>query len=346
MRVTSWVSFFVGLVCGQVSVAEGCDKTALELMKEKFDKCMVRYSEEYHDTRQNLEGELVKNRELYVKEATCIFLNKTIEKCGELWEDCHTEEVVRRMRELQTESIVEKYREDVDTERCPIVKKFYQPSARADGKNCSDAETHSHQKEYQDCSRSISANVFNVIQETDDVEMITSSLCESLDEINSTCIRHLIHCSSQADFDRQVEDRLAEMKEFLTKLAEDKIPKDALDKCKVEESHVKGKKNTQHNVIYEGGTTTKLENDKYDTNDRLVTAYVDTNNANQEEDGSVGPRTDIDENERFTVSDISSSTKSSASLSGASSLAIVMSLIFVAVTLGLIVHATATWSEL
>ena len=89
-----------------------------------------------------------------------------------------------------------------------------------------------------------------------------------------------------------------------------------------------------------------LENDKYDRNDRLVTADVHTSNANHKE-GSLGSTSsDIDENERFTVSDISSSTKSSATLSGASSLAIVMSLLFVAVTLGLIVHACDSWSEL
>ena len=58
-------------------------------------------------------------------EVTCRLVEYIVETCGDLWSKCHTEEDVRRMKDMQVESLLIKNREaSIDIGQCPTAKKL------------------------------------------------------------------------------------------------------------------------------------------------------------------------------------------------------------------------------
>merc|ERR1719206_1590357 len=66
------------------------------------------------------------NNEESVLSVTCKLVDKLVNVCGDEWLECHGEEEVRRMKEMQLESFLIKNREalPVDIEKCSTVQQF------------------------------------------------------------------------------------------------------------------------------------------------------------------------------------------------------------------------------
>merc|ERR1711872_543376 len=104
-------------------------------MKAEFKNCTSSYKEEY-----NL---ALREDDIDEEEVTCKLVESIVETCGDLWSRCHTEEEVRRMKDMQVESLLIKNREaSIDIERCPTAKKLgsQQPVYDEYFEDCSDEE--------------------------------------------------------------------------------------------------------------------------------------------------------------------------------------------------------------
>ena len=57
---------------------------------------------------------------------TCKLIDNLVVVCGDEWLECHGEEEVRRMKEMQVEYLIVKNRgaDQVDIEQCTIVQQF------------------------------------------------------------------------------------------------------------------------------------------------------------------------------------------------------------------------------
>ena len=94
-----------------------CKKNDKIQMKAEFKNCTSTYKEEY-----NL---AMREDDIDEEEVTCRLVEYIVEKCGDLWSKCHTEEDVRRMKDMQVESLLIKNREAlIDIEQCPTAKKI------------------------------------------------------------------------------------------------------------------------------------------------------------------------------------------------------------------------------
>ena len=86
-------------------------------MKEAFINCTSSYKEEY-----NL---ALGEEDVDEEEVTCWLMENIVGTCGDLWRKCHTEEEVRRMKDMQVESLLYKNRgASIDIEICPTSKEF------------------------------------------------------------------------------------------------------------------------------------------------------------------------------------------------------------------------------
>ena len=85
-----------------------------------FTNCTKKYKAEYNeDVIDNPDADSVLSM-------TCKLIDKLVVVCGDEWLECHGEEEVRRMKEMQVEYLIVRNRgaEQVDIEQCPTVQQF------------------------------------------------------------------------------------------------------------------------------------------------------------------------------------------------------------------------------
>ena len=104
------------LATGQAMITCGVEE--MKRVQKMFTNCTNKYKEEY-----NLD---LMHNEDSVLSVTCKLVDKLVNVCGDEWLECHGEEEVRRMKEMQVEYLIVKNRgaEQVDIEQCPTVQQF------------------------------------------------------------------------------------------------------------------------------------------------------------------------------------------------------------------------------
>ena len=63
-------------------------------------------------------------------------------------------------------------------------------------------------------------------------KLLAGKLCKALTDIGTVCVKHLKECFARDDVIQMKRSSLAEMKEFLIRIVNGKVNKDALDDCK------------------------------------------------------------------------------------------------------------------
>ena len=107
-----------------VASGEKCGKRKNKLMQEEFSNCTMEYRNEYHDTK----GAITRDTDLQA--VTCLLFSQTIDKCGLIWNICHDQEDIRKMKDMYITALVGQYsdsgEEGVDVNMCDIVREYRQ----------------------------------------------------------------------------------------------------------------------------------------------------------------------------------------------------------------------------
>ena len=94
-----------------------CDREDLKRVQVIFTNCTIQYKTEY-----NLAVPMKKEE---VQKMTCKLVENIVETCGDEWRQCFWVEDVRRMKDMQVESLLHKNRgAAVDMEQCGTVSHF------------------------------------------------------------------------------------------------------------------------------------------------------------------------------------------------------------------------------
>ena len=91
------------------------------------------------------------------------------------------------------------------------------------------------QTKFQTCSHSTATSVYQTIQDITSVKSISDKLCKALTTIGTVCVKHLNECFAEDDVRQMRKGWLADMKTFLLRISQEKVPNNALDDCKVME---------------------------------------------------------------------------------------------------------------
>ena len=91
------------------------------------------------------------------------------------------------------------------------------------------------QTKFQTCSHSTATSVYQTIQDIISVKSISDKLCKALTTIGTVCVKHLNECFAEDDVRQMRKSHLEEMKSFLLRIVLGKVPRNALDNCKVVE---------------------------------------------------------------------------------------------------------------
>merc|ERR1719244_448169 len=166
---------------------------------------------------------------------TCKLVDKLVNVCGDEWLECHGEEEVRRMKELQVESFLNKNRDalPVDIEKCDTVQQFRSEQLLfEDPPSCTDNQTVKSQELFQNCTHSITTSVNDKIQSLTSAKSISSIICQALNSISSDCIKHLEQCLDEEDVIILTETHIEQLKTFFINLAGEKVEEDIkVDQC-------------------------------------------------------------------------------------------------------------------
>merc|ERR1719233_2791447 len=168
---------------------------------------------------------------------TCGLVESVVVNCGEIWNRCHTSKEVRRMRDLHIESLVRQYGEQGELDDCELVKEYRQSGRTltdpVEDVTCSDDKALEVQTKFQTCSHSTATSVYQTIQDITGVKNISHKLCKALTTIGTVCIKHLYQCFAEDDVKQMRKSHLEEMKRFLQRIVQGKVPGSALDNCEV-----------------------------------------------------------------------------------------------------------------
>jgi len=149
--------------------------------------------------------------------------------CGDEWRQCHGEEEVRLIKEMQVESLLIKNRGTlpVDIEKCSTILQFRSHQLQfADPPACTDIETVRSQEVFQNCTHSITTTVESKIQSINSAESISRTICKALNSITHDCVKHLEKCLDEEDVIILTKTHIEQLKRFFVKVAERKVEED------------------------------------------------------------------------------------------------------------------------
>jgi len=230
----------VGARVAREVVAE-CEEEALQEMQADFNNCAVELSYKFEAEG---EGE-------NVEEALCQLISETVGRCGEIWERCHSEEEVRRLKDTQLEALMLQHNE-VSQDNCKVVVEYLasgRQEANRKGMRCSDGQSLAAQRKFATCSHELADQTYTKLgeedyadeQEDDEpenevdkakaMEETATVLCDTLGNIGKTCMKELQACFRRDDVMRTTTNHLESMRSFLIGIAGDKVAPDGLDSC-------------------------------------------------------------------------------------------------------------------
>merc|ERR1719206_1189367 len=166
-----------------------------------------------------------------VLSVTCKLVDKLVNVCGDEWLECHGEEEVRRMKEMQLESFLIKNREalPVDIEKCSTVQLYRSEQLLfEDPPSCTDNQAVRSQEAFQNCTHSITTSVNNKLQSLTSVKSISSIICQALNSISSECVKHLEKCLEEEDLVIMSETHIEQLKTYFINLAENKVEEETV----------------------------------------------------------------------------------------------------------------------
>lgn len=163
------------------SRAKECTEKDQREMSTQFNECINKYTQIHHENM----GRAVSKEDS--QRYTCQMLKDTVE-CGSLWKVCHTPAEVRTMKDSHIEARMsqfsDKSREDVDIEKCDVVKEYVE-SGRAEQiqqtteGSCTQREVSSVQSTFQKCSHNLSTGVWDRIKDMQDSRRLEATKLSS-----------------------------------------------------------------------------------------------------------------------------------------------------------------------
>jgi len=221
--------------------ATNCTLQQNNQMQRRFTECTGKVTMAYQQSIE--EG---------TKEgATCTLFTDLINDCGKVWETCHSQEDISKMKDMQLEALLGQYVDSgiVHLEDCPIVNEYWSVEGveeeHSDSEKCSDRQYIQTQTKFQTCSHEISSQAYNSFQEISEPRKIEEAVCDSLKNISTACPPLLQVCFVDADIRQIVRMHLQEIQGYLISLSTLRINISAVDTC---EAHDKFK---EHDVFYE-----------------------------------------------------------------------------------------------
>lgn len=158
-------------------------------------------------------------------------------------------------------------------------------SGRSEGESeedvlCDDDTTSAVLKKLGDCSHKISTGVYTDIQDLTSVPTISAKLCTALSAIGTVCVKDLNQCFATEDLLQMRKSHLEEMKNFLLRISQGKVSKDALDNCKILDytEHVEDQLSPVTEVIENQSDTTTITAPRVKTTTTTTTTTTTEDN--------------------------------------------------------------------
>merc|ERR1711872_305712 len=198
-----------------------CERKEMRRVQEVFTNCTKHYKTEYDRDVSNTKKDILS--------LTCQLVDKIVSVCGDEWRQCHGEEEVRVIKEMQVESLLIKNRGTlpVDIEKCSTILQFRSHQLQfADPPACTDDQTVRSQEEFQNCTHSVTTTVESKIQSINSAESISRTICKALNTISHDCVKHLEKCLDEEDVIILTKTHIEQLKRFFVKVAERKVEED------------------------------------------------------------------------------------------------------------------------
>lgn len=223
------------------SLAQRCEDAEQQHMQTEFTNCINNYTNIHHDAMGKAETD-----EEY-KTITCQILRDTV-KCGNVWSRCYKAKEVRSMKDSYIKARMDQMnsdRQDLDVSQCDVVKE-YLASGRAQqeeenqGARCSHEEVNALQRNFQNCSYSLTSSVWSEIQELKDLKLmelrrenlnqkvideskllnanrdIKPLICKVIGRIEPQCTKGFSKCYSEEDGKLLKRQHLDQLKDYFS----------------------------------------------------------------------------------------------------------------------------------
>jgi len=204
--------------------AKNCTKEETTDMQTLFTDCTGRMTADYHNSLETIDK----------KEATCELITNIISDCSQLWEECQSEDDIRKMKNMQFEALVGQYNRTVELRSCEFVEQYWTEGGweeEGSGDECSDREVLQTQTLFQTCSHTISSAAYAALQDLTDATEVVTQICDALTKMSTSCPEKLGKCFTPIDVRHVVRQQLQTYKKYLLDLTEVKVANDSLHDC-------------------------------------------------------------------------------------------------------------------
>lgn len=212
------------------TVYGACSPEENKKMQTEYTECTSLATTKYQSTLEE-DGDKEK--------ATCTLFETFIEECGQTWSQCHSEEDIRKMKDMQIQALLGQYVDSglVQLDDCPIVNQYWESEDNYEGSGagCSDKAYIQTQTKFQACSHTVSKDVYQQFQGVEDLEVVGKSICDAIYNISTTCPTLLKTCFGPMDVKQMVKVHLKEIKSYLINLSNLQISVDSLNNCTIPE---------------------------------------------------------------------------------------------------------------
>ncbi|XP_023332100.1 uncharacterized protein LOC111704180 [Eurytemora carolleeae] len=282
-----------------------CTQEEYTDMQTLFSDCTGRVTSAYHV----VEGESKES-------ATCTLFTDLVEDCGKIWENCHSDGDIRRMKDMQLEALLGQYVASglVQLKDCQYVQQYWgaEEAGGAAG-TCTDREYIQSQTKFQSCSHAVSTQIYQTFQQVTEAARVAELVCDALNNISSSCPSLLQECFAPGDVRQMVRLHLQEIKGYLVNLSTVKLDNSSLDTCTALEK-VKGEEYYEYDEEYEEGSSESSsdissENNSEDNSAKLKELLMEHRSLEPSDDPGLSTQPSEEQEMKFTKEPDSKSAK-------------------------------------
>jgi len=165
----------------------------------------------------------------------CTLLDKEIEICAEIWNQCHGKQEIQRMKNGHIERFLESKADDPTIQKCQTVKIFRESNTRdldaVDESGCTDTENTAAMDKFATCNHNILTKVYDETQGLTSPDKIIFLYCKALEDLSHVCVHHWEPCFAPGDQHQMLLAEMKQKKTYLIQLANGQIPEDSLNQC-------------------------------------------------------------------------------------------------------------------
>jgi len=196
------------MLVGQTSAMSLCTMDELQRMHKEYVQCRDNFTTTFHQSK-SVRGD-----------GACEMVEKIINICSSRWEQCHTSQDMKKLKEIHLSSLIRQWEGELRRENCQTESLIRENRAM----DCSQEQSDADMNSAQSCVDTISRTLYGEAYLATDPQHLSNLYCASLANISTECATQLKNCYTTSEIEQLTFSAKNEWYIILREVVSDDVP--------------------------------------------------------------------------------------------------------------------------